>query len=63
MVVSDRLHENAGCAEKLLVLGLKVDRKAGQLLIVEEAAHSGHAPTTNEVGPLQDAVQRRVSES
>src|SRR6266540_1681535 len=60
MMVGDRRHENAACAEKLLVLGLKVDRKTGQLLIVEEAAHSGHAPTTHEVGPLQDAIQRRV---
>jgi hypothetical protein len=60
MVVSDRLHENAGCTEKFFVLGLEVDREAGQLLIVEKAAHSGHALTTNEVGPLYDAVQRCV---
>ena len=45
MVVSDRLHENAGCAEKLLVLGLKADREPSQLHTVKEAAHSGHAPS------------------
>ena len=49
MMVSDRLHENAGCAEKLLVLRFEVDRKAGQLLIVEEAAYSAHISRTHEV--------------
>ena len=35
MVVSDGLHQNAGCAEQDLILSLKVDRKAGQLPGVE----------------------------
>jgi len=38
----------------------RLEEGTPSLLIVEEAAHSGHALTTNEVGPFQDAVQRRV---
>ena len=47
-------------APKASCTRLEADREIGQLPIVEEAAYSGHAPTTNEVGPLQYAVQRSV---
>jgi hypothetical protein len=60
MVVSDRLHQNAGCAEQPLVLGLKIDRKASQLPRVEEATHSGDTLSAHEVGPFKDTEQRRV---
>src|SRR5687767_8801435 len=60
MVVSDRLHQNAGCAEQPLVLGLKIDWKASQLPRVEETTHSGDTLSTHEVGPFKDTGQRRV---
>ena len=60
MVVSDRLHQNAGCAEQPLVLGLKIDRKASQLPRVEETTHSDDTLGAHEVGPFNDTGQRRV---
>src|SRR5450756_3156149 len=60
MVVSDELHQNAGCAEQPLVLGLKIDRKAGQLPGVEETTHSGDTLSTHEVRPFNDTGRRRV---
>src|SRR4030095_2882909 len=60
MVVSDRLHQNAGCGEQPLVLGLKSDRKGGQLPGVEETTHSGDTLSTHEVRPFKDACRRRV---
>ena len=61
MVVSDRLHQNAGRAEQPLVLGLKIDRKAGQLPGVEETTHSSDTLRTHEVRPFKDTGQRSVS--
>src|SRR4030095_8700478 len=58
MVVSDRLHKNAGCAEQPLVLGLKIDRKAGQLPGVEETTHSGDTLSAHEVRPFNDTGER-----
>src|SRR5665647_2299693 len=60
MVVSDGLHQNAGCAEQPLVLGLKIDRKAGQLPGVEETTHSGDTLSTHESRPFKDTGRRRV---
>ena len=60
MVVSDGLHQNAGCAEHPLVLGLKIDRKAIQLPRVEKTTHSGDTLRTHEVRPFKDTGQRGV---
>ena len=60
MVVSDGLHQNVGCAEQPLVLGLKIDRKAGQLPGVEETTHSGDTLSTHEVRPFNDTGRRRI---
>src|SRR5260370_36098561 len=60
MVVSDGLHQNAGCAEQPLVLGLKIDRKAGQLTDDEETTHSNDTLRTHEVHPFKDSGRRRV---
>src|SRR5260370_38945366 len=60
MVVSDGHHQNAGCAEQPLVLGLKIDRKAGQLPGVEETTHSSDTLRTHEVRPFKDTGRRRV---
>ena len=49
MVVSDGFHQNARCAEQPLVLGLKIDRKAGQLPGVEETTHSGDTLSKQEM--------------
>src|SRR5260370_12253685 len=60
MVVSDGLHQNAGCAEQPLVLGLKIDRKGGQVPDVEETTHSNDTLRTHEVHPFKDTGRRRV---
>jgi hypothetical protein len=60
MVVSDRFHQNAGCAEPPFVLSLEVDRKDGQLPGVEETTHSGDTSSAHEVRPFNDAGQGRV---
>src|SRR5436309_15898346 len=63
MVVGDGFHQNAGCAEQPLVLGLKIDLKGGQLPGVEETTHSGDTLSTHEFRPFKDTGRRRVRRS
>jgi len=60
MVVSDGLHQNAGCAEPSPVRSFEIDRKSGQLPGVEETTHSGDTLSPHEGGPFNDTGQRCV---